>query len=138
MTHRAQSIAPPNLDEDGRPRVIICGGRTFTGRAFLFLTMDRLVQNLKDPIIVTGGAPGADTLGDQWAMSRGFLRKIFHAEWDKYGLPAGPIRNSEQVKYAAQRKPSFCVAFGGDVGTADMVKKSCSAGLVVREYKEED
>jgi predicted Rossmann-fold nucleotide-binding protein len=127
----------PNLGERNRPRVIVCGGRDFTDRAFVFRKLDALLSKLKDPILVTGGQRGVDKLAGDWASGKiGMLRKVFHPDKEKHGSPACYFaRNQEMANYAAERKPSFCVAFPGGDGTADMVRRAKKAGLIVREIK---
>jgi hypothetical protein len=99
----------------------------------LFMQLDRLLQNLTKPVIVTGaGVPirvkkgvsaGADFFAEQWAMARRHTLVRFHAEWEKYGKKAGPLRNAEMVAFAGQRRPAFLVAFwdGKSPGTADCI-----------------
>jgi hypothetical protein len=50
--------------------------------------------------VVSGGARGIDKLGETWARSRGIPVRVFHANWDKHGKAAGPIRNREMAEYA--------------------------------------
>ena len=50
--------------------------------------------------IISGGAKGADWLGEQFAKNHNIPLFVFKANWDKYGKMAGPIRNREMAKYA--------------------------------------
>jgi hypothetical protein len=43
--------------------------------------------------IISGGAPGADTMSERWAEERDIPHKVHPAEWHKYGRRAGPLRN---------------------------------------------
>jgi predicted Rossmann fold nucleotide-binding protein DprA/Smf involved in DNA uptake len=53
--------------------------------------------------IVSGGAPGADTLAEEWSKEYlGKDAKVFPAEWNKWGKRAGPIRNRLIWEYADQ------------------------------------
>lgn len=119
-------------------RLIIAGGRDFDFDELLekecdaFLT--QLVRNVprSDIEVVTGGQYGADARGDKYAKKRGFSRKQFKAEWERYGLPAGPIRNAKMVEYAgnsaflAEGNKAALIAFwnGKSSGTADVVNKA--------------
>lgn len=47
--------------------------------------------------VVTGGARGADTAGEQWALMRRHLSEVHPADWDRYKKRAGFIRNKEMV-----------------------------------------
>ena len=48
--------------------------------------------------IVSGGAKGADCLGEKFAKDDGFETKIFKPNWDKFGAKAGPLRNTTIVE----------------------------------------
>ena len=66
--------------------------------------------NTIDPVeIISGHAPGADTLGEKFAKAYGYPLKIFLAEWNKYGKAAGPIRNEEMAKYASEADHHICI-----------------------------
>lgn len=46
--------------------------------------------------VVSGGCPrGADQFAERLARQYGCTITIHHANWDKHGNPAGPIRNSQ-------------------------------------------
>lgn len=62
-------------------KIIIAGTRTFNDYDMLKRYCDYLLQNIKDPIIVSGNAPGADKLGERYAKEKGFELKIFPANW---------------------------------------------------------
>ena len=81
---------------------------------------------------VTGEMYGADFLGERWAKENGYPIKEFEADWDRYGLPAGPIRNKEMADYG-----THLVAFhdGKSKGTRDMIECARAAGLKVRVVK---
>lgn len=49
-------------------------------------------------IIVSGGAKGADSLGEQFADKNNLKLEKYPAKWDKYGKAAGPQRNAQMVK----------------------------------------
>ena len=82
-------------------RVIIAGGRDFADYCLLEETVDYLLQNINQPIaIVCGKARGADTLGEQYAIKRGYPVYYYPAQWDKYGKIAGYLRNREMAQNA--------------------------------------
>ena len=111
-------------------RVIIAGGRDFQDYDLLTKTMDRLLSNIKDDIeVVCGMARGADTLGEQYAIERGFSVRYFPADWNRYGKSAGFIRNAEMAENA-----DALVAFwdGQSHGTRNMIETATSRGLKVR------
>lgn len=117
------------------PRVVVCGTRTFTDWKFLYKELDRLTKKLDRPVIVTGAAKGADQFAENWANERRLVNVRYHAQWQKYGAKAGPIRNSEMLEETiALRKPAFLVAFhdGKSKGTADAIVKAKKLGYKVQ------
>jgi hypothetical protein len=136
------------------PRVVVGGTRTFSDARFLYAELDRLTRKLTLPVIVTGaGKPvekkvkgkkllcGADYLAEMWASDRKLVLVRFHAQWQKYGAKAGPIRNSEMLEETiAFRKPAFAIFFhdGTSPGTADAIKKAKKLGYVVKVIRYED
>ncbi len=67
-------------------------------RTGLAIELDRLVQQrMARPIVITGGAPGTDTLADEWRKSRGFAGQVFKADWDAQPRRAGIIRNTQML-----------------------------------------
>jgi predicted Rossmann fold nucleotide-binding protein DprA/Smf involved in DNA uptake len=78
-----------------KKKLAIVGSRNFNDYALL---NEKLVpyKNIVE-LVVSGGAKGADSLGEQWAKENNIPTKIFHPDWKKYGRAAGPIRNKEIV-----------------------------------------
>lgn len=139
-------------------RVIVAGGRDF-GYRFLengerdkewmikcknqmFGALDRLFADyadeylmpVKDLVIVSGAAPGADTLGEDWAVVNWVPIKQYPADWDKIGRAAGVLRNQEMADNA-----DALVAFwnGKSTGTKDMITRAMKKGLEVHVYRYE-
>lgn len=115
-------------------RIIVAGSRDFDDYDLLCEKMDRFVRRLDKgkTVILSGGAKGADRLGERWAYENGITVEVYRADWDKYGKAAGMIRNSEMVENA-----SALVAFwdGESRGTADTISKAEQKGLQVRVVK---
>jgi len=85
--------------------------------------------------IVSGGATGADSVGEYYARDIGKCGLIeFPADWDKYGRAAGPRRNEAMARYTAQRGGGI-VAFEGGKGTADMLRRAKKHGITI-EYND--
>jgi len=117
-------------------RILVCGGRDFADYRLLAKTLDAMTIDEGDmlprrgTVIIHGGAPGADSLADQWAVVNWTKFEEYRADWAKHGRRAGPIRNSEMLK---KGRPDIVVAFPGGRGTADMVAKARAAGVEVRK-----
>ena len=110
-------------------KVIIAGCRDFTDYALLRSFADDALAGIDDIEIVSGGARGADALGERYARERGRNLKVFPAEWEKWGAVAGPIRNSQMAGYA---DALFAFWDGKSAGTRDMIRKAEEKGLRVR------
>ena len=80
-------------------KLAIVGSRTFTDYKRLITSIDSLYPHINITEIVSGGAKGADWLAEQFADDYGIPKKIFKADWDKYGKSAGYRRNVDIVNY---------------------------------------
>jgi hypothetical protein len=109
--------------------VLVCGGRKFVNRMHLNATLDAMRQFYGDFIIIHGGAVGADLMAHSWAIDNGLHAAKVKALWAVHGKSAGPRRNSAMLAL----RPDICVAFAGETGTADMVKKARAAGVETYE-----
>lgn len=69
--------------------------------------------------IVSGKAPGIDTVGEAWAISNGIPVAEFPAEWD-LGKHAGMLRNAQMAEYA---DAALVIWDGKSKGSADMLKQ---------------
>lgn len=109
-------------------KVIIAGVRFFDDYNKLCCFCDEVLQNQVNIEIVSGGARGADALGEKYAKERNYRLKHFPAAWSKYGKSAGVIRNAEMAKYA-----SILIAFwdGRSRGTRSMISLSEKEGLKI-------
>ena len=70
--------------------------------------------------VISGGAKGADKMGEEWAKQHNIPIKKFPADWKKYGKAAGPIRNTQMAKYG---EALIAIWDGKSVGTEDILKK---------------
>lgn len=114
-------------------RVIIAGGRDFNDYQLLSATMDNLLRNIAEEIVVVcGQARGADTLGEQYAKERGYKVDYYPAQWEKYGRSAGYLRN-EQMAQNADALAAFWD--GRSRGTKHMIDLAKRYGLKVRIKK---
>lgn len=81
-------------------KIAIIGSRTFKDYNVLCGTLDWLnsTNENSDNTIVSGGAIGADSLGEKWAKTNGWKTEIYKADWEKYGKSAGFRRNEDIIK----------------------------------------
>lgn len=85
-------------------KIAIIGSRDFTDKSLLNKTLEPYKPKIT--YIVSGGAHGADTLGEEWAKENGIETQIFYADWDKHGKRAGFIRNVDIIENC-----DGCIAF---------------------------
>lgn len=110
-------------------RVLVCGGRDYADAVKLAEVLSKMHSELSFSLVIHGAYRGADRLADDWAENMGIDRLPFRAEWTKYGRGAGPRRNQKMLD---EGRPDMVIAFPGDTGTADMVRRAKSAGVPVK------
>ncbi len=108
-------------------KVIVAGSRTFNDYDLVERTMDDLFGS-NEIEIISGGANGADKLGERYAKENGLKLYIFPADWNKYGKQAGAIRNKEMAEIG-----THLVAFwdGKSKGTKMMIDIAGKKGLKI-------
>ena len=107
-------------------KIAIVGSRTFTNQNIVNMTMDRFVdqyqyENNPVSLIVSGGAKGADTCGENYAKNTKIPTKIILPDWSKYGKSAGFKRNIDIVLAC-----DTVIAFWDEKskGTLDTIRKA--------------
>ncbi len=127
-----------NTDNNDEFNVIICGSREFSDYELLkekcnYYLSSKISKN-KKIIVLSGGARGADTLGEKYAKEMGFTLKTFPAQWSKYGKRAGYLRNKRMAEIG-----NACIAFlskdGENKGTTMMVNIAMEKHLLVRKIE---
>ena len=126
-------------------RIIIAGSRDFNDYELLkksaieIITKKTMLPDLTR--IVSGGARGADTLGERFANEMGLEISRFIPDWDGLGKRAGYVRNAEMAKFAVEDgNYGVLIAFwdGQSRGTKHMIDLAKRYGLEVHvvNYKE--
>ena len=126
-------------------RVIIAGSRDFNDYKLLkksaieIITKKTMLPDLTR--IISGGARGADTLGERFANEMGLEISRFIPDWDGLGKRAGYVRNAEMAKFAVEDNSyGVLIAFwdGKSRGTKHMIDLAKRYGLEVHvlNYKE--
>ena len=115
-------------------RIIIAGSRDFSDYQLVRRVMSEVAgtyprERLE---IISGGARGADTLGEMFAERNGLKLTRFPADWDKFGKRAGILRNRQMAEYAGE--DGMLVAFWDEIsrGTKNMIETAKELGLFVR------
>lgn len=78
-------------------KLAIVGSRRFNN----YEKLKKVLVRYKDITeIVSGGAAGADSLAEKYALENHIPIKVFFANWSKHGKAAGPIRNKLIIERA--------------------------------------
>lgn len=137
--------------EGNMKKVIIAGSRSFYDYTLLKTELDKLFA---EPfIVVSGGAKGADSLGEIYAQEKGYPIERYLAKWNDlsvkncvikhnsygaYNAMAGHNRNQEMLNAILKNLDGGCVvAFwdGKSKGTENMINISRKAGIFVKIVK---
>lgn len=80
-------------------RVIIAGSR-MCSLTVCELSLIIVESKFNPSVIISGGARGADALGEAWAAVTQTKCEKYPADWDKYGKSAGYKRNEQMASNA--------------------------------------
>lgn len=122
-------------------RILVTGSRTWTDKATIASAISGYLRSIGTtiggafpfPIVVHGGARGADQLAERVARDWGWTPECHRADWDRHGRSAGYRRNAAMVELGA----SVCLAFihrhsPGATHTADLAQR---AGIPTYRYR---
>jgi len=112
-------------------KIVVCGGRSFNNRDYVFKRLDQLLEGIENPVIIQGGAKGADKLAADYAQAKDIPLETYPADWKTFGKRAGYLRNEEMAKAG-----DICIVFPGGKGTAIMALLAKMHGLEVIEAYE--
>ena len=105
-------------------RIVVAGCRDYTDYEQAKPYIDHCISNIKNKyelIFVSGGATGADALGERYAKENAYELEIYPAQWQKYGPKAGPIRNKQMAEIADY---VICFWDGKSRGTKSMISEA--------------
>lgn len=121
---------------------IACGDRKWANKDIVKKVFEGFKLNLL--AIIEGEARGADSIAREVAYSLGIPVLPVPAEWDKYGKPAGPIRNRKMLKFR-QAYPDHIkqiIAFHNNIkasiGTRDMCTIAKQVNIPVWVFSERE
>jgi len=102
--------------------IAVSGSRDFNDEKFICNEINKYYTKDKD-IIHVGDCKGVD-----YVVRKNFECKVFYADWNKHGLAAGPIRNSELLKGS-----DILIAFlkQGSKGTLNCIKSAQKLGIKI-------
>lgn len=102
-------------------KVAVIGSRSFDN----YEEVCRILSQIKITLLISGGARGADRLGERYAKENNIETKIFLPDWNKHGKIAGFLRNTDIINEC-----ELVVAFWDNFskGTLDSIKKAEKMG----------
>lgn len=113
-------------------RLLVFGSREWTD----FDTILYEIGARKPDVVIEGEAGGADRLARAAAERLGIPVQRFPAQWSRYGLAAGPIRNQQMLD---EGRPDEAIGFHPDLskskGSADMARRARKAGIPTTIYQ---
>ena len=114
-------------------KIIVAAGRSFNNYDLLEQKLDYYLSSKinegYDIVIISGTAKGADSLGEKYAINKGYEIERFPANWDKYGKSAGYRRNVDMANAA-----DACIVFwdGTSPGSKHMIDIANTKRLALR------
>ncbi|MFW6226101.1 MAG: SLOG family protein [bacterium] len=76
----------------------VIGSRHFNDYPYLSKKLYYIKNIYNIDFFVSGGANGADKLGEKWADENNIKKKIYYPNWKIYGKKAGFIRNKDIIE----------------------------------------
>ena len=116
-------------------RVVIAGCRNYTNydeaRSYIDFCLSEIRKENKI-VIVSGGASGADAMGERYAEENGFEVERYPADWKRYGRSAGPARNKKMAEIS-----DYVICFWDEKskGTKSMIEYAKKYGKPVKIQK---
>lgn len=111
-------------------KLAIIGSRAMTDYEWLCQRIQHIVNAHQYTIstIISGGAKGADMLGERYAIEYNMPCIVHQAQWQQYGRKAGIIRNQDII-----HDSDIVIAFwdGISKGTKDSINKARKKGKLI-------
>ena len=110
--------------------LVIAGSRT-ARESHVRQALMRCPWKNKITKVISGTAHGADKFGEKYAIENGIEVIKFPADWDQYGMSAGPRRNKEMAQNA---DALLAIWDGSSRGTESMISYARKNGLKTMIY----
>ena len=109
-------------------RVVIAGCRHYSNYDEAKIYIDSCLREIQmeyEVIIISGGATGADSIGERYAIENNLGLERYHAERNIYGKKAGPMRNRKMAEVCDL---VICFWDGKSKGTRSMIDNAQKLG----------
>ncbi len=111
-------------------KLIIAGGRNIRATSSQIEALIRSLNISEISEVVSGGAKGIDSYGEDFAKSNNIPIKQFLPNWD-LGLKAGPLRNRDMALYG---DALLLIWDGKSKGSASMKREMQKLGKPIYEF----
>jgi hypothetical protein len=108
--------------------IVVTGSRYWNNKNAIRRELLDMQRTYTIDAIIEGGAEGADRQCKEVARELGIPVTTVHAQWDKYGKHAGPMRNEKMI---SQYKPSYVLAFHDNIASS---RGTSSCIAIARKY----
>jgi len=114
-------------------KLAIVGSRDYFDYDVFKETLDHYLKKkqITPTRIISGGAPGVDSLARRWAKENDIVMTEHFADWHTHGPAAGPIRNALIIKDA-----EGVIAFWDkkSPGTKDSIEKAKQKSILLNVF----
>lgn len=114
-------------------RIVIAGCRDYDNFAEAKTFIDDCLSEFTDKyaiVVLSGGARGADAIGERYAKQNGFEVERYPADWARYGKGAGLRRNKTMAEVCDL---VICFWDGKSRGTKSMIEYARKCGKPVKK-----
>lgn len=106
-------------------RLLVSGYRNYKSKHIIEEEMKKIIHQFENPAEITiihGGCHGVDSIAEEIAKENYWNTCVFKADWNNYGLGAGPKRNEQMI---TRGHPTHALLFVSKFskGTLDMKKR---------------
>lgn len=112
---------------------MVTGSRSWTHRSTIERVLAQMyVDAARPPLLLHGGARGADQIAADVAADLGWEVKAVYADWDRHGKKAGVLRNLQML----DMNPHAVLAFwdGQSKGTRHAFEEAMRRGIPTNVY----
>jgi predicted Rossmann fold nucleotide-binding protein DprA/Smf involved in DNA uptake len=108
--------------------VAVIGSRTFND----YNLVEKTLSGIDDiDCIVSGGAKGADSLGEEYALNNSIKTMIFKPDWKRYGRGAGFVRNKTIIDNADVVVAFWDLKSKGTKNSIELAKKQNKKVVII-------
>lgn len=113
-------------------KLAVVGSRNFQDYDLLRSKLSKINDETPITLILSGGAQGADCLGEFFAEENNIPTQIFKPDWKKFGRAAGVIRNEDIIKNSDQVIAFWDGKSKGTLSSINLTKKYDKKLIIIK------